>query len=73
MGKRFMVAATEGVAQHELLTEGLRCESRFLKHRDLLESGNGLFKPKLRERMVMIKFMKRIPQWYFVYTLLCNS
>ncbi|TMW49145.1 hypothetical protein DOY81_005777 [Sarcophaga bullata] len=51
-GKRFMAAATAGVAQHEDLMEILRCEKRFLQHHDLLESGRGRFDAKLRERMI---------------------
>uniref|UniRef100_A0A1I8N5G0 Ciliary microtubule inner protein 2A-C-like domain-containing protein n=1 Tax=Musca domestica TaxID=7370 RepID=A0A1I8N5G0_MUSDO len=51
-GQRYLIAATKGVAEHEILAERLRCEKRALRHRDLLGSGNGLFDAKLRERMM---------------------
>lgn len=54
-GKRFMAAATAGVVEHEDLMDLLRCEKRFLKHQELLESGRGRFNAKLRERMVGLK------------------
>ncbi|XP_013104479.2 UPF0605 protein GA14893-like [Stomoxys calcitrans] len=52
VGKRYIAAASTGLAQHEALAERMRCERRFLQHRDLLESGKGLFEAKLRERMM---------------------
>ncbi|XP_073829010.1 CIMIP2 protein GA14893 [Musca autumnalis] len=52
IGERYLMAATQGVAEHEALEERLRCESRSMKHCDLLESGTGLFDAKLRERMM---------------------
>ncbi|XP_030386661.1 UPF0605 protein GA14893 [Scaptodrosophila lebanonensis] len=52
MGKRYMAAAAAGVAQHERLMELYRCENRTLRHRDLLESGKGLFEQKLHERLL---------------------
>ncbi|XP_037813393.1 UPF0605 protein GA14893 isoform X1 [Lucilia sericata] len=51
-GKRFMAAATAGIAEHEALAKLLRCERNLLKHRDILESGKGRFDAKLRERMI---------------------
>ncbi|XP_075157031.1 CIMIP2 protein GA14893 [Haematobia irritans] len=52
IGKRYIAAATSGLAEHESLAERLRCESRSMQHQDLLESGKGLFEAKLRERMM---------------------
>ncbi|XP_068147788.1 CIMIP2 protein GA14893 [Drosophila tropicalis] len=52
MGKRYVAAASAGVAQHETLMELYRCERRTLRHRDLLESGKGLFEHKLNERLL---------------------
>lgn len=51
-GKRYVAAATAGVAQHETLMQLYRCEQRTIRHRDLLESGRGLFEHKLNERLV---------------------
>ncbi|XP_022229633.2 UPF0605 protein GA14893 [Drosophila obscura] len=51
-GKRYVAAASAGVAQHETLMELYRCENRTLRHRDLLESGKGLFERKLNERLL---------------------
>ncbi|XP_030560284.1 UPF0605 protein GA14893 [Drosophila novamexicana] len=51
-GKRYVAAATAGVAQHETLMQLYRCENRTLRHRDLLESGRGLFEHKLNERLL---------------------
>lgn len=53
-GKRYVAAATAGVAQHETLMQRYRCDNRTLRHRDLLESGNGLFEHKLNERLVSL-------------------
>ncbi|XP_061401546.1 CIMIP2 protein GA14893 [Musca vetustissima] len=53
-GQRYLIAATKAIAEHEHLAERLRCERRSLEHCDLLESGNGLFEAKLRERMMPI-------------------
>ncbi|XP_033254260.1 UPF0605 protein GA14893-like [Drosophila miranda] len=50
-GKRYVAAASAGVAQHETLMELYRCENRTLRHRDLLESGKGLFERKLNEHV----------------------
>ncbi|KAM7350571.1 CIMIP2 protein GA14893-like [Cochliomyia hominivorax] len=52
VGKRFIAAATAGIAEHEQLMDLLRCEKHLLEHRDLLESGQGQFEAKLRERMI---------------------
>ncbi|KAL9878976.1 CIMIP2 protein GA14893-like isoform 1-T1 [Glossina fuscipes fuscipes] len=52
LGKRYMAAATAGVAEHEALLELLRCQQRHLRHRSLLEGGEGIFDPKLNERMM---------------------
>lgn len=57
-GKRYVAAAAAGVAEHETLMQLYRCDARTLRHRDLLESGNGLFEHKLNERLVRI--------WVFV-------
>lgn len=51
-GKRFIAAATAGIAEHERLAELLRCERHLLEHRDLMECGRGRFDAKLKERMV---------------------
>ncbi|XP_034108947.1 CIMIP2 protein GA14893 [Drosophila sulfurigaster albostrigata] len=51
-GKRYVAAATAGVAQHEDLMQRYRCDRRTLRHRDLLESGNGLFEHQLNERLL---------------------
>ncbi|KAH8380820.1 UPF0605 protein CG18335 [Drosophila serrata] len=52
IGKRYLAAASAGVADHETLMELYRCESRTLRHRDLLESGKGLFDRKINERLL---------------------
>ncbi|KAH8263957.1 hypothetical protein KR038_010347 [Drosophila bunnanda] len=52
VGKRYLAAASAGVADHETLMELYRCESRTLRHRDLLESGKGLFDRKINERLL---------------------
>jgi len=57
IGKRYVAAASAGVARHETLMELYRCEKRTLRHRDLLESGNGLFDRKINERL--------LPQTYY--------
>lgn len=57
IGKRFMAAATAGIAEHEQLLEMLRCERRSLERRDVLENSNGRFNAKLRERMVGLNFL----------------
>ncbi|KAH8316169.1 hypothetical protein KR067_001204 [Drosophila pandora] len=52
VGKRYVAAASAGVANHETLMELYRCENRTLRHRDLLESGKGLFDRKINERLL---------------------
>lgn len=56
-GKRYVAAAAAGVAEHETLMQLYRCDARTLRHRDLLESGNGLFEHKLNERLVSFFFI----------------
>uniref|UniRef100_A0A1A9W9F8 Ciliary microtubule inner protein 2A-C-like domain-containing protein n=1 Tax=Glossina brevipalpis TaxID=37001 RepID=A0A1A9W9F8_9MUSC len=52
LGKRYMSAATAGIAEHEALLGLVRCVQRSLKHGSLLEGGEGVFEPKLKERMM---------------------
>ncbi|KAH8280437.1 hypothetical protein KR018_007317 [Drosophila ironensis] len=52
IGKRYGAAAPAGVASHETVMELYRCEKRTLCHRDLLESGKGLFDRKINERLL---------------------
>ncbi|XP_014088595.1 CIMIP2 protein GA14893 [Bactrocera oleae] len=52
VGKRYIAAATAGMAEHELLMDQLRCQRRNLMHRDLLGSGFGVFENKMNERML---------------------
>lgn len=52
IGKRYLAGATAGIAEHEIMMELFRCQDRNLKHSNLLQSGDGIFNVKLRERMV---------------------
>ncbi|XP_055839484.1 UPF0605 protein CG18335 [Episyrphus balteatus] len=49
IGLRFLAAATAGVAEHERYMQQLKCERRNLRHKNLLQSGEGLFGRNLGE------------------------
>lgn len=55
IGKRYLAAATAGVAEHENLMELYRCQNRNLRHSNLIQGGYGIFNNKLCERMVSNK------------------
>ncbi|XP_036348082.1 LOW QUALITY PROTEIN: UPF0605 protein GA14893 [Rhagoletis pomonella] len=58
IGKRYIAAATAGMAEHELLMDQLRCERRNLLHRDILGSGLGVFERKMNERLLPLTYYR---------------